>query len=1038
MKLQIFTFLLWLGALFAPSWVAAQGTLTGTVKDPTGEPAIGVSVSIPGTRLGATTDFEGKYRLSNLPAGEHSVKFAYTGYADLMQTVTIRNGQTTQADVTLKDNANVLDEVVIMGYDVQRRRDLVGSVTKITSEKLLEVPGGSFENALQGKAAGVQIVQSSGIAGAGSVIRVRGVASLSAGGDPLIVIDNIPIFQNNFVTGESGGQNNNPLNSLNPNDIESIEILKDASATAIYGSRGANGVVLITTKRGKSGKPSLEFSSRFGLSSPTRIVPVLNAGQWLQVRQEAWENDGNPGRAPLPNGLSYEDIQGIDTDWIDQVIGTGVKYETNLSYTKGGKKLSTFANVGYSDAGSYLTDNTFKRLSGRLNLDYKPIKSLTVSLNTSLSRGLNERIAQAWAGGLGAAQTSALPIYPIYRGPQYRAESPLYDSVQSFYNIYSNPVAQRELTDNHVRELRNFNSLGLTWSPNAQWSFNVKGNYEYARMGEYTHEQAQWTASVPFSKVSYTYVNNRIGYATASYSVPFNNTNHELRVLGGTEYQRVDVDGRYQEFANLDKLVYTASKQDTAAADLRANRPYDVDQWIFHSYFTKLTYNYGGKYFANATFRRDGSSKFGRNRRFGNFPAVGVGYIVSEENFWNKGSIINFLKIKASVGLTGNADIAWDAQFPSYTYDANASGQNYNGQPVRYQTKLENPDLQWESSVTYDGGIEFALWKDRVTTELTFYRKNSSNVIIAASVPFSAGLPSLGGGYQELLNVAKIRNQGVELGLKGYLWQRPKFSWNTEVNFSLNRNKIIDVGGATPDALAGGFGDTRVVEGETFQNNYIVKFLYVDPATGRPVYESIDPDNGSKGETFVYDVTNNRQVAGNAQPDFIGSIANSLRWKNFDFNMLWVFTVGGEIYDDAAKRQLGVVTDWNMRPDIFDRWQKPGDVAAYPRLTMDMRNWGGNANFWQNNHTLWLYDGTYARLRTLTVGYNVPVKSGIRNCRVFFTGSNLWTLTKFAGWDPEIARDRTSNQQRNLGGTNLTYLTPPQEKSFNLGLNVTF
>jgi TonB-linked SusC/RagA family outer membrane protein len=1024
--------------LLLPASAQAQGILAGTVKDPTGEPAIGVTVVIVGTRLGVTTNFDGEYRLPNLPAGQHTVKYTYTGFADHTEQITISNGQTTTLNVSLKENDNLLDEVVIMGYDVQRRRDLVGSVTKITSEKLNEVPGGSFENALQGKAAGVQIVQSSGIAGAGSVIRVRGVASLSAGGDPLIVIDNIPIFQNNFTTGESGGQNNNPLNSLNPNDIESIEILKDASATAIYGSRGANGVVLITTKRGKSGKPTIEFSTRFGISRPTRVLRVMNADEWLQVRQEAWENDGNAGRAPLPNGLNYNDIQGINTDWINEVIGTGTKYEGNLSFTQGGQKLSSFVNLGYSDAGSYLKDNTFKRLSGRVNLDYKPIRNLTVSLNTSLSQGLNERVAQAWAGGLGMAQTTSLPIYPIYRGPQYRQESPFYDSVQSFYNIYNNPVAQRELTDNHVRELRNFNSLGLTWSPTTQWAFTVKGNYEYARIGEYTHEQAQWTNSVPFSKAAYTFVNNRMGYATASYSVPFENRNHELRVLAGTEYQRVDVDGRFQEFAELDKLVYRASSQDTANADLRQNNTYDIDQWIFHSYFTKLTYNYGGKYFVNATFRRDGSSKFGANRRFGNFPAVGIAYIPSEDGFWKKGGIVNFLKIKASIGITGNADIGWDAQFPSYTFDATSSGQNYNGQPVRFQTKIENPNLQWENSITYDGGFEIAFWKDRLTAEFAAYRKNSDNVIIAASVPFSSGLPSLGGGYQELLNVAKIRNQGIEIGLKGHLWQRQDFSWSTEVNFSLNRNKIVDVGGATPDALAGGFGDTRVVEGETFQNNYIVRFLYVDPATGRPVYESVNPDDGSTGTTTVYDVTTNRQVVGNAQPDFIGSIGNNLRWKNFDFNMLWVFTVGGEIYDDAAKRQLGVVTDWNMRPEIFDRWRQPGDVATFPRLTMDMRNWGGNANFWQNNHTLWLYDGTYARLRTLTIGYNVPVKKAIRNLRIYFTGSNLWTLTRFNGWDPEIARDRTSNQQRNLGGTNLTYLTPPQEKSFNFGLNVTF
>jgi TonB-dependent starch-binding outer membrane protein SusC len=1026
-------------ALWAfPLLLMAQGTLSGKVTEPNGEDAVGVSISLVGTKIGTVTDLDGNFRLTNVPAGAQTIKASYTGFENMEQAVNIRNGETTTINLTLKENANVLDEVVILGYDVQRKRDLVGSVSKVSSEKLNEIPGGSFENALQGKAAGVQIVQSSGIAGAGSVIRVRGVASLSAGGDPLIVVDGVPIFQNNFVTGESGGQNNNPLNSINPNDIESIEILKDASATAIYGSRGANGVVLITTKRGKKGKPSFEFTSRFGTSQPTRVLRVMNASEWLQVQQEAWENDGNPGRVPLPNGLAYEDIQGINTDWIDEVIGLGTKMDNSFSFTQGGKKLSTYANVSNSNAGSYLVGNTFKRLSGRVNVDYKPTKKWTISLNTSVARGLNERIAQAWAGGLGAAQSTALPIYPIRRGPQYRQGSPLYSETESFYNIYSNPVAQRELTDNHVREIRSINNLQVAFQPTERWTLTAKANYEYAQIGEHTWEDAQWTNSVPFSKAAYTYVNNRLGYLTAAYQVPIANSDHDLRLLGGTEYQRVDVTGRYQEFGNLNTLVYKASAQDTMDADLRQNNPYDVDQFRFHSYFAKATYSYKSKWLLNATIRRDGSSKFGSNTRFGNFPSVGAGYIISEENFLRDHSTISFLKVRASWGLTGNSEINWRSQFPRFTYGANSSGQGYLGGPVRYQDKLENPGLQWESSTTVDAGLELGLWQDRITLDLGVYRKLSEDVFIDISLPFDAGIP--GNGYKDTRNVATIENKGIELGLKTQNIVRPKFYWSTAINLSRNLNQIVDVANATPDALDGGFGDTRVVVGETFQNNYIIRWVGVDQNTGRPIYESIAAD-GTRGTTEVYDVTLNRQVLGNAQPDLVGSVDNTFRLgKHFDFNMLWVFVLGGEIYDDAAKRQLGVVTpDWNMRPEIFDRWQKPGDVAEYPRFTRDMRNWGGNANFWQNNHSLWLYDGTYARLRTITLGYNVPVKAkNIGSLRLTFVGGNLLTFTNYIGWDPEIARDRTSPQQRNLGGTNLTFLTPPQEKSYSLGLNLQF
>ncbi len=1018
---------------------AQGGIVSGVVKDPAGEAVIGASVSVVGTRLGAVTDLDGNYRIANVPAGKQTVRVTYTGYNELNEAVTVADGKTAELNLTLRENANLLNEVVVLGYDVQRKRDLVGSISKITSEKLNEIPGGSFENALQGKAAGVQITQSSGIAGAGSVIRIRGVASLSAGGDPLIVVDGVPIFQNNFVTGESGGQNNNPLNSINPADIESVEVLKDASATAIYGSRGANGVVLITTKRGKTGKPAFEFSSRYGLSQPTKVLRVMNSAEWLQVRQEAWENDGGTGRAPLTNGLNYADIQGVDTDWIDQVIGTGTKFDNSLSFTQGGKKLSTYANISNSDAGSYLVGNTFRRLSGRINLDYKPIPNLTVGITTSLARGLNERIDQAWAGGLGTAQTTALPIYPVYSGPEYPRTSPLYSAERAFYNVYNNPVAQRELKDNNVREIRSMNGLSLLWNPIKRLTINAKGNYEYALINEYTWEDALWTNNKPISKVKYNYVNNRSAFLTGNYEI-LTGEKHSLRVLAGTEYQRIDQTQREQEFRDLNTVVYRASAQDTTDSEKTKDEFRDIDQWNFFSLFGKITYNYQGKYLASASFRRDGSSKFGENNRFGNFPSVGVGYILSQEDFLARNPVINYLKLKASWGLTGNSEINWRSQFPQYTFGQFAGNQGYGGQTIRSQGKLPNPDLRWETSRTVDLGFELGLFRDRITTEFTWYHKRSSDVFIDIAVPFNSGVPGIDSRYKETRNVAVIDNKGVEVMVKTQNFVRPKFYWSTEWNFSVNRNTVVDVGNATADALDGGFGDTRVVEGETFQNNYVVNYLGVDPQTGRPIYESINPDNGVRSTTKVYDVTNNRQVLGNAQPDFIGSVGNEFRLgKNLSINMLWVFVVGGEIYDDAAKRQMGVVTDWNMRPEIFNRWRKPGDVAQFPRYTMDMRNWGGNANFWQNNHSLWLYDGSYARLRTLTVGYNVPMNSKyIRGLRFMFTGGNLLTFTNYIGWDPEIARDRSSAQQRNLGGTNLSYLTPPQERSFTLGVNVQF
>ena len=383
-----------------------------------------------------------------------------------------------------------LDEVVVVGYGTQRRRELVGTVAKIDSKDLNETIGGSFENALQGKAAGVQLTQSSGVAGAGSIIRVRGVGSLSSGGDPLFVVDGIPITQDPFLSGERGGLNNNPLSSINPDDIESIEILKDASAAAIYGSRGSNGVIIITTKRGKSGKPQFTFNTRIGLAQPTNIIDLLNAEEWVMVQQEAWENDGGVGRVPLPLNLSYEDIEGIDTDWIDEVVQTGLKQEYNLSMRQGGKKLKTYAGLSWSDSESYQKGNTFKRLTGRINLDYNILPGLDVGVSTSLARGLNDRIDQAWSGGFGSAISTALPIYPIK------------DENGDWFNIYGNPVAQRELKDWRTQEWRSINNFSLNYKPFDGLNIKATASYDYMDLGDFSWKILYGQPPIPLPKNS--------------------------------------------------------------------------------------------------------------------------------------------------------------------------------------------------------------------------------------------------------------------------------------------------------------------------------------------------------------------------------------------------------------------------------------------------------------------------------------------------------------------------------------------------------
>ncbi len=1011
-----------------PASIFAQATVKGIILDENNEPAIGANVVITGTTKGTVTEFDGTYEINNVSEGEVSITASYVGYKNLTKTISVGATGTFSLDFTLGVDSEILEEVVVIGYGTQRRRELVGNVDKINSEDLQDQLGSTFETALQGKAPGIQITSGSGTAGSHSIIRIRGTSSVSAGGDPLFVIDGVPVSSDNYILGENGGQNNNPLSTLNPADIESVEVLKDASAAAIYGSRAANGVILITTKRGKSGKPTFNYTSRFGLARPTNIVDVLNAEDWLKVRQEAWENSGNVGRVPLPNGLSYDDIEGVDTDWIDKVIRTGFKQEHNLSMRAGNKWLAAYAGLTYSNNESYLIKNAFERVSGRVNFDITPTDNFKISLSSSVVRGTRNKTPQAWAGGLGWAQSTALPIYPVGK-VDFPQDSPQF-AYSGFYNLYGNPVAQVYLQRLQTREWRYLNNVQLSYSPTKDLTITAQGSYDFTNIGDYTYEDKIWTGSTPISKAGLFKIKNRNVFATGEYRIPMPE-NHNLKVLVGTEYQQYD---RERVFVEDNRFAGQFFEVQEYREMLDSLDYFDDEGYKFFSLFTRINYSYKDKYFIQGVFRRDASSKFGSNNRWGNFPSIGLGYIISEEDFWPEESFVNYVKFKASWGLTGNSNIPWTEQFATFAFNNNPgtvnNGLNYNGD-TQHQIKEANADLKWELVSTIDVGVDLGLWDDRVTTGITYYRKITNGALLREFLAASSGYDEL----QFYRNVGKIRNQGVEYeittrNLVG------KFSWTTSFNIAANRNIVLDVGNATPDALDGGFGDTRVIEGQPIGVNYIVQFSHVDPESGRPVY--LDADGV---ETFEYNPATMRVAAGNIQPDFTGGIRNSFKYKNFDMSFLFYFSKGGTIYDDAAKRQLGVISeDWNYTYDVFDRWRQPGDIADLPRYATSMLEWGGSGNIWQNNHSLWLYDASFARLRNLQIGYNIKPKEGsaFRNIRLSLSGNNLLTITKYPGWDPEIARDRSQEQERNVGGTNITYLTPPQEMSFIFGASFDF
>ncbi|MCH1455263.1 MAG: SusC/RagA family TonB-linked outer membrane protein, partial [Schleiferiaceae bacterium] len=721
-------FLLFCFSFFFAQSIVAQ-TVTGTVVDEYNEALPSVVVAVE-NQSGTMTDYNGQYTL-NLPKGTYNITYSFIGYEPLTKSVSVQGNKVV--NVAMKPSQTQLNEVVVVGYGVARKRDLTGSVVSLKSKELTDIPTPSFENAIQGKAAGVQVITGSGIAGSGSMVRVRGVASISAGGDPLYVVDGIPITQDYFLNGNRGGFNTNPLATINPNDIESVEILKDAAATGIYGSRGSNGVILITTKRGNSKKLTYNFSARTGISAPTALPNMASKEEYLQLYEEAWVNDGNVGVPQLPgNRMSWAEAQAFEgTDWIQETIRTGVKQGYDFSASKGFKGGNFYAGLSYNDNHSYLAGNSYERISGRFNVDYNLASNLKLGISTSISRGINNRIDAAWSGGFGEAMSRALPIYPVrYAEDEYDADGNVVASAGDYWlkgGVSLNPVAQRALKDWTAIEDRTINNITLDYKVSDAWTLRGQGAFDYMHFEDHIWEKPGYDPTYKDSEGNllgranmYTYsVWNTSGNATANYIKDIGK-NHHINWLIGSEYQ-------YNRILRWDGYYDSEATGQIRETGQYVNDPRSyLEEYAFASAFTRLNYNFAGKYYAEALVRRDGSSKFGPNNKYGNFPAASIGWIITEEDFMSGLPNISYLKLKTSVGKNGNSAI------PSYQWFGyyNVANNGYGGQTYRYPVIRENADLRWETSTTYDVGLEYGFFNDRVTGELAWYHKETNDMLL--------------------------------------------------------------------------------------------------------------------------------------------------------------------------------------------------------------------------------------------------------------------------------------------------------------------
>lgn len=1006
---------------------AQSKAVTGKVVNERGEAVVGASVGV-GNAANArytTTDSKGEFNLQ--AAAKDSLTISLVGYE--MKKVLV--GQLSNFTISLIGKTESLNEVVVVGYGVQNRRDVTGSISKVDSKVFAALPVSSFDAALQGRAAGVQVIQSTGMAGAGTQIRIRGTGSITAGGEPLYVIDGIPITANSGQT--IGAANTNPLASINPADIESLEILKDASSAAIYGSRGANGVILITTKRGKKGKPQVSFTSRVSASHITRKPELLNTAEFIMLYKEAVANDfkfnptGAPATKALPGGFTEADALKNNTDWQDATTHTGVSTFNDLSVSMGSQKLRAYLGLSHARESSFLVNDVFRRSSARLNIDYNPFSFLKISGNFSYTATDQNHIPVGFDGGYGRAVSTALPYFPIYQADTF----------------YRTPIGANALAEvyNRTRRSKNgrtFAGLNIDATIIKGLVAHVEGTLDYSDNNVY-----QLTTRVlsnnPVSNVNRSFLANINSKAFLNYDLQLKGVHRFKFLLGGEILKNIgNSNGESATFApgNEDWLfnkpvlppdsIPSPTLPGVNIANPAHTRSFGTqNEYSFLSYYGRINYTYKDRYIVTAIFRRDGSSRFGVNNKFGTFPAISAGWIITDEDFMNKVKGLSYLKLKAGYGITGNAEIGNYAQWGTTNI---AATQQYVGNAFYNISALANPDLRWETTKNYDIGVEYGFLNNRITGEISYYVKDARDLFLNVRTTTSAGYGSVLGNY------GKVRNKGIEFSISSKNIVRKNFTWTTDFNIARNTNRVLDIGTTSPDAL-GGNGDTRVITGSPIGSNYLVRTLYIDPADGAPVYEMLDANKNVAGTTKEYNAQRDRQIIGSPYPDFFGGLDNRFTYKNFEFGFTGTFQIGGYIYDDAEKFQLNNIGEWNVKKEVLNRWQKPGDITNIPRVTLGLTNVSRS-----RNTTEFLHSASYFRMKVVSVGYRLPQtllkKLHISNARIALSASNLITISKYEG-DPEVFRDAGSSQARNIS-PNVTYLTPPQSKNYTLSLNVNF
>lgn len=981
----------------AQAGFAQNKAVTGTVNDSDGLPMPGVNVIVQNTNRGTLTDFDGNY---NIEVSEGEIlTFSFIGFT----TKTLTIGEANVYDVILEQDASKLDEVIVVGYGTTSKRNLTDNVAKLTSEDIAEVPVANFQSTLAGKAAGVQISPTNGKVEGDVNIRIRGIASIGAGSDPLYVLDGIPLINNDE---SNSGASSNPLLSLSANEIESIDILKDASAAAVYGSRGANGVVLITTKKGGKERSSFNVNYSYGVSEPTNKREWLNSSEYIELFTESAINsfgevDGTEYIEGifdfLAAGTDWRNGE-VDTDWQELAFQDAHVQDAGFSMSGGSENTQYFFSGNYNDTKGIVRGNELERLNARVNVSHSFNDKFRAGMNMSFSRTDIDRISNdnAFTNPLQAVAQPALS--PAYLEDGEPNPNTLYANflLEDKYAYYKTIVER--LIGRVFGEYQFLPSLKF----NSDFGFDQFSQTEDNFRGRLTPFQSTNGSAYASAVRTESYVSSN--YFTFSKML---GDAHDIEAVAGMEYNQTN--RRFQSVTGNQFPTDDFQTVASAAEIVAGNGSESANSFL--SYFARVNYSLLDKYLFKASIRRDGSSRFGADKKYGTFPAVSAGWIISEEDFLNDSDVLSFLKLRGSYGQAGNANIGDFAALGLY------GGVSYNQRPGIAPTQAANPVLTWETVTQTDIGLEFGFLKNRISGELDYYIKESDGLIFNDPLPATSGQTSI------TRNIGVLENKGVEFVLNTQNIQKEDFTWDTNFNISLNESEVIELPGGN-DVVG---GERILREGEALSSFYLLEYAGVDPENGDALYY-INGD-GTGDETTNNPNQANRTIVGQPYPDLISGLTNTLAYKGIDFSFTFIGEWGKSIYNGGGIYQSANADYFdNQSRDQLNRWQQPGDITDVP----EARLFGANGTA---ASTRYLEDADFIRLRNLTLGYSLPSDFtnavGLEKFRIYFTAINLLTFTDYEGFDPESVSDAGQ-------GAGVAFYSAPSARTMSVGFNINF